>query len=66
MRHATLLAVIGEIHHVSRRTYGARQTRAELTRGQGIAITRWGVELLMRREGLAGLPGLPRYGTDQS
>ncbi len=63
-RHATLLEAIGEIHHASLRTYGARRTHAELTHGRGIAVTRWGVELVMRRDGLAGLPGRPRYGTD--
>ena len=56
-----LLEVIGETHHASRRTYGARRVHAELTHGRGIIVARWIVELVMRRNGLAGLPGRPRY-----
>lgn len=52
-----LLEVIGEIHHASRGTYGARRVHAELTQGRGIVVARCTVELVMRRNGLAGLPG---------
>ena len=55
--HAMLLEVIGEIHHASRRTYGARRVHAELVHGRGVAVARCTVELVMRRNGLAGLPG---------
>ena len=60
VRHAMLLEVIGEIHHASRRTYGARRVHAELTQGRGILVARCTVELVMRRNGLAGLPGRAR------
>ena len=56
-----LLEVIGEVHRASRRTYGARRVHAELVHGRGIAAARCTVELVMRRNGLAGLPGRPRY-----
>ena len=56
-----LLEVIGEIHHASRRTYGARRIHTELTQGRRIAVARCTVELDMRRNGIAGLPGRPRY-----
>ena len=61
VRHAMLLEVIGEIHHASLRTYGARRVHAELVYGRGLAVARCTVELVMRRNGLAGLPGRPRW-----
>ena len=61
MRHAMLLEVIADIHRASRRTYGARRVHAELVHGRGVAVARCTVELVMRRNGLAGLPGRPRY-----
>ena len=57
VRHAMLLEVIGEIHHASRGTYGARRIHAALTQGRGIIVARCTVELVMCRNGLAGLPG---------
>ena len=56
-----LLEVISEIHHASRRTYGARRIHAELVHGRGLQVTRCTVELVMRRNNLAGLPGRHRY-----
>ena len=56
-----LLEVIGEIHQASRRTYGARRVHAELVYGRGVTVARCTVELVMRRNGLAGLPGRPRW-----
>ena len=55
-----LLEIIGEIHRASRRTYGARRIHAELVHGRGLQVARWLVELVMRRNGLAGLPGRHR------
>ena len=61
VRHAMLLEVIAEIHHASRRTYGARRIHAELVHGRGLQVARCAVELVMRRNNLAGLPGRHRY-----
>ena len=61
VRHAMLLEIIREIHHMSRRTYGARRVHAELVRGRGVAVARCTVELVMRRNNIAGLPGRTRY-----
>ena len=57
VRHGLLLDVIAEIHQASRRTYGARRIHAELVHGRGLQVARCTVELVMRRNGLAGLPG---------
>ena len=56
-----LLGVIADIHRASRRTYGARRIHAELVYGRGLQVARCTVELVMRRNGLAGLPGRHRY-----
>ena len=61
VRHGMLLEVIAEIHSASRRTYGARRVHAELIHGRGVAVARWGVELVMRRNNIVGLPGRPRW-----
>lgn len=61
VRHAMLLDVIREIHESSRQTYGARRVHAELVLGRGLTVARCTVELVMSRNGLAGLPGRPRY-----
>jgi len=61
VRHAMLLEVIGEVHQQSRGTYGSRRVHAELVHGRGLVVARCTVELVMRRNGLAGLPGRPRY-----
>ena len=61
VRHAMLLEVIREIHHAFRRTYGARRVHAELVHGRGVAVARCTVELVMRRNNIAGLPGRTRY-----
>lgn len=60
VRHGLLLEVIAEIHQASRRTYRARRIHAELVHGRGLQVARCTVEL-MRRNGLAGLPGRHRY-----
>ena len=61
VRPATVAEVIREVHDASRQTYGARRVHAELVLGRNMAIARCTVELVMRRFGLAGLPGRPKY-----
>ena len=61
VRHAMLLEVIAEIHRASRRTYGARRIHAELVHGRGVTVARCTVELVMRRNGISGLLGRPRW-----
>jgi len=61
VRHALVTEVIKRIHLDSRGIYGARRVHAELTLGHGIAIGHQAVEMLMRRAGLQGLSGRPRY-----
>ena len=61
IRHAWITDAIAIAHSASHRTYGARRVHAELTLGQGMAVGREAVELLMRRAGLQGLSGRPRY-----
>mgnify|MGYP001823505027 FL=1 len=61
VRHAMLAEIVREIHDASRQTYGARRVHAELVLGRGLTVARCTVELVMRRHGLAGLPGGPRY-----
>jgi transposase InsO family protein len=61
VRHAMLAEVIREVHDASRQTYGARRVHAELVLGRNLAVARCTVELVMRRVGLAGLPGRPKY-----
>jgi hypothetical protein len=53
--------VIRQVHNESRQTYGARRVHAELVLGRQMAVVRYTVELVMRRLGLAGLPGRPKY-----
>jgi putative transposase len=61
VRHAWLTDAIRQVHVDSRGTYGARRVHAELTLGHGIAVGHSAVELLMRRAGLQGLTGRPRF-----
>ena len=61
IRHAWITDAIVIAHTASHRTYGARRVHAELTLGHGMAVGREAVELLMRRAGLQGLSGRPRY-----
>lgn len=53
--------VIRQVHEESRQTYGARRVHAELVLGRNMTVARCTVELVMRRLGLAGLPGRPKY-----
>jgi putative transposase len=61
LRHAWLTEVIVRAHAESRGIYGVRRVHAELTLGLGISVGRQAVGLLMRRAGLQGLSGRPRY-----
>lgn len=61
IRHAWLTDVIAAVHAASRGTYGARRVHAELTMGRGIAVGHNAVELLMRRAGIQGLSGRPKF-----
>ena len=61
IRHAWLTDVIASVHAASRETYGVRRVHAELTMGLGITVGHCAVELLMRRAGIAGLSGRPRF-----
>jgi putative transposase len=61
IRHAWLTELIGRVHSDSRGTYGARRVHAELVLGHDLAVGRGAVEMLMRRAGLAGVVGRPRF-----
>ena len=61
IRHAWLTDVIHEVHAASRETYGSRRVHAELTLGRGILVGHQAVELLMRRAGLQGVSGRPKF-----
>jgi putative transposase len=57
LRHVCLTEQIRQIHAASFGTYGSRRVLAELRLSRGILVAHGAVELLMRRAGLAGLPG---------
>jgi putative transposase len=61
LRHVWLTELIVRAHAESRGIYGVRRIHAELTLGLGVAVGRQAVELLMRRAGLQGLSGRPRF-----
>ncbi len=61
IRHMWLTDMIDRIHADSRKVYGYRRVHAELTLGHGIAVGHGAVLLLMRRAGLQGISGRPRY-----
>jgi transposase InsO family protein len=61
IRHAWLTDMIREVHVASRGTYGIRRVHADLILGQGIAVGHLAVEMLMRRAGIQGVSGRPRY-----
>ena len=56
-----LTDVIRQVHADSRGSYGARHVHAELTLGHGLEVGTHQVGLLMRRAGLQGLSGSPRW-----
>jgi putative transposase len=59
--HAWLTDTIRHIHAASRQAYGSRRVHAELTLGRGITVGYHAVELLMRRAGLQGVTGRPKF-----
>jgi transposase InsO family protein len=61
VRHAWLTDLIRQAHVDSRGVYGARRVHAELTLGLGVTVGHNAVEMLMRRAGLAGLTGRPKF-----
>lgn len=61
IRHAWLTDVIRQVHAASRRTYGSRRVHADLRLGHDVAVGRQAVELLMRRAGIQGISGRPRF-----
>ena len=61
VRHVCLAELITEIHTDSRPAYGACRFHAEFAVGHGIKVGPQAVEMLMRRAGLQGPSGRPRY-----
>jgi transposase InsO family protein len=61
IRHTWLTDRIVEVHQRSRGTYGALRVHAELRLGRGIMVGHNAVALLMRRAGLAGATGRPKW-----
>jgi putative transposase len=61
IRHIWLTDRIAEIHQRSRGTYGALRVHAELRLGHGIVVGHNAVAQLMRRAGLAGATGRPKW-----
>ena len=61
VRHAWLADLIRRAHFASRGTYGIRRVHAELTLGQGVVVGHQAVELLMRRAGIQGISGRPKF-----
>jgi transposase InsO family protein len=61
IRHAWLTDLIAEVHQACRGTYGALRVHAELRLGRGILVGHNAVALLMRRAGLAGATGRPKW-----
>jgi putative transposase len=61
LRDVWLTECIGRVHSESRGIYGVRRVHAELVLGLNIAVGREAVARLMRRAGLMGISGRPRY-----
>jgi putative transposase len=61
IRHAWLTDLIVQVHQDSRGTYGALRVHAELRLGHGIMVGHNAIALLMRRAGLAGATGRPKW-----
>ena len=61
IRHAWLTEVIRQVHVASRGTYGIRRVHADLIFGRGIPVGHQAVERLMRRAGIQGISGRPRF-----
>ena len=61
IRHVWLADQIKEIFAESRGTYGDRRIHAELVLGRRVSVGKECVATLMRRAGLKGVAGRPRY-----
>ena len=61
VRHDLLTDVIRRVHSDSRGIYGYRRVHAELTLGHGLTVGHEAVHLLMRKAGIEGISGRPRY-----
>jgi transposase InsO family protein len=61
IRHAWLTDLIAQVHADFRAVYGYRRVHAELTLGHGLTVGAEAVWLLMRKTGLQGLSGRPKY-----
>jgi putative transposase len=61
IRHAWLTDLIAQVHVDFRAVYGYRRVHAELTLGHGLTVGAEAVWLLMRKAGLQGLSGRPKY-----
>ena len=61
LRDVWLTACMVRVHGESRGIYGVRRVHAELVLGLDIAVGREAVARLMRRAGLQGITGRPRY-----
>jgi putative transposase len=61
IRHAWLTDLIVRVHVDFRGVYGYRRVHAELTLGHGLTVGAEAVWLLMRKAGLQGLSGRPKY-----
>ena len=61
IRHAWLTDLLTEVHQHSRVTYGSRRIHAELRLDRAIVVGHGAVEMLMRRAGLVGVMGRPKW-----
>ena len=61
IRHTWLTDLIRTVHADTRGVYGYPRVHAELTLGHGIAVGHEAVYRLMRRAGIEGVSGRPRY-----
>jgi transposase InsO family protein len=61
IRHAWLTDLIHLVHADSHETYGVRRVHAELRLGRSVTVGHQAVELLMRRAGIHGISGRPKY-----
>jgi putative transposase len=50
-----------QVHQSSRGTSGARRAHVELVLGHGISVWHGAVEMLMRRAGIVGVTGRPKW-----
>src|ERR1700730_18477896 len=61
IRHVWLTDLIRQAHAASRGTHGIRRVHAEFTLGHGVAIGLTALEWLVRRAGIQGICGRPKF-----